>query len=190
MGTHPKAPAMIASSGEKLSDFLSSKKGELGDVITTQFGQNLPFLLKILSVNQALSIQGKITHILNVSIDLILLQKIALESKLSLSPQVLWELLRFRNNLKIKLIRQRNTPKNCTPLTRLTIPMPITSPKCALRWRSSPVSVVSDPNQSGNSSIFGRLRTNHTNQICRLKSWLHFGSTFYIELWLKNWVIP
>ena len=89
MGTHPKAPAMIASSGEKLSDFLSSKKGELGDVITTQFGQNLPFLLKILSVNQALSIQGKITHILNVSIDLILLQKIALESKLSLSPQVL-----------------------------------------------------------------------------------------------------
>ena len=62
MGTHPKAPAMIVSSGEKLSDFLSSKEGELGDVITSQFGQNLPFLLKILSVNQALSIQGKITQ--------------------------------------------------------------------------------------------------------------------------------
>ena len=55
MGTHPKAPAQLASSGVKLSDSL----GALGSVITEQFGEQLPFLLKILSVNQALSIQGE-----------------------------------------------------------------------------------------------------------------------------------
>jgi len=54
MGTHPKAPATLASSGAKLGDSL----GELGEVITKQFGAQLPFLLKILSVNQALSIQA------------------------------------------------------------------------------------------------------------------------------------
>ena len=59
MGTHPKAPAQLASSGVKLSDSL----GALGNVITEQFGEQLPFLLKILSVNQALSIQGKILKI-------------------------------------------------------------------------------------------------------------------------------
>ena len=59
MGTHPKAPAVVASTGERLSDFIGAKADQLGEVITSQFGQNLPFLLKILSVNQALSIQGK-----------------------------------------------------------------------------------------------------------------------------------
>ena len=59
MGTHPKAPAVVASTGERLSDFIGAKSDQLGEVITSQFGQNLPFLLKILSVNQALSIQGK-----------------------------------------------------------------------------------------------------------------------------------
>merc|ERR1711953_182887 len=58
MGTHPKAPARLARNEQKLSDFISSKPERLGDVIRSNFGDNLPFLLKILSVNQALSIQA------------------------------------------------------------------------------------------------------------------------------------
>ena len=61
MGTHPKSPAILSSTGERLSDHISANpESELGKHVTDQFGSNLPFLLKILSVNQALSIQGKL----------------------------------------------------------------------------------------------------------------------------------
>ena len=61
MGTHPKSPAILSSSGERLADHISANpESELGKHVTEQFGSNLPFLLKILSVNQALSIQGEL----------------------------------------------------------------------------------------------------------------------------------
>ena len=59
MGTHPKSPAVLSSTGERLADHISANpESELGKHVTEKFGSNLPFLLKILSVNQALSIQG------------------------------------------------------------------------------------------------------------------------------------
>lgn len=59
MGTHPKSPAVLSSTGERLSDHISANpESELGKHVTEKFGSNLPFLLKILSVNQALSIQA------------------------------------------------------------------------------------------------------------------------------------
>ena len=63
MGTHPKSPAVLSSTGERLADHISANpESELGKHVTEKFGSNLPFLLKILSVNQALSIQGLLKH--------------------------------------------------------------------------------------------------------------------------------
>lgn len=59
MGTHPKSPATVPKTGERLADFIAANpEAELGKHVTEKFGNNLPFLLKILSVNQALSIQA------------------------------------------------------------------------------------------------------------------------------------
>ena len=98
MGTHPKAPATLASSGAKLGDSL----GELGEVITKQFGAQLPFLLKILSVNQALSIQGEILKIKEYLI-----------------------------NVYFQHIPQKNMPRSSMREIRPTTPIRITSRKCA-----------------------------------------------------------
>jgi mannose-6-phosphate isomerase len=68
MGTHPSGPSMIAEtspssssvSSEKqlLSDYLTSNPGYVGHVPSNYTDDNLPFLLKVLSVKTALSIQA------------------------------------------------------------------------------------------------------------------------------------
>eukprot|EP00039_Didymoeca_costata_P019560 m.338018 g.338018 ORF g.338018 m.338018 type:complete len:420 (+) comp18290_c0_seq1:81-1340(+) len=72
MGTHPKAPAVISGGehdGKDLGTFLLENKDALGTKVVEKFEGKLPFLFKVLSVNQALSIQahpnkdlGKILH--------------------------------------------------------------------------------------------------------------------------------
>jgi len=55
MGTHPKGPSLIASSGESLAEWIESHHSSLGDQLISS--SQLPFLFKVLSVNIALSIQ-------------------------------------------------------------------------------------------------------------------------------------
>lgn len=57
MGAHTKSPSLVKSSGEKLNDFIISNKEVLGEASTFKFGDELPFLMKVLSINSALSIQ-------------------------------------------------------------------------------------------------------------------------------------
>src|SRR5690606_33234253 len=58
MGTHPNGPCLIHSTNKKLSDFLKEQTQDvLGEHVHKRFN-GLPFLLKVLSVNQALSIQA------------------------------------------------------------------------------------------------------------------------------------
>ena len=58
MGIHPKAPASIFESGDALIDVIAKDtKAQLGSKILANFDQ-LPFLLKVLSVDRALSIQA------------------------------------------------------------------------------------------------------------------------------------
>lgn len=62
MGTHKKGPAVIkhpqSLADTLLSDWLRNNQWALGEAVAKEFGGNLPFLFKILSVNQALSIQA------------------------------------------------------------------------------------------------------------------------------------
>ena len=55
MGTHPKGPSLIASSGESLAEWIENHCSSLGDQLRSS--SQLPFLFKVLSVNIALSIQ-------------------------------------------------------------------------------------------------------------------------------------
>lgn len=62
MGTHKKGPSTITHpphlSGTLLSDWLKDNQWALGDRVASQFDGQLPFLFKVLSINQALSIQA------------------------------------------------------------------------------------------------------------------------------------
>lgn len=56
MGTHQSGPSVIK--GDKsLSELIKKDPKVLGDSILKSFGAKLPYLFKVLSVNQALSIQ-------------------------------------------------------------------------------------------------------------------------------------
>lgn len=57
MGAHTKSPSLVKSSGEKLNDWIINNKEVLGEASTLRFGHELPFLMKVLSINSALSIQ-------------------------------------------------------------------------------------------------------------------------------------
>ena len=58
MGTHPNGPAKIkGSGGGSLKEHLQADPTLLGERSRRQFGDDLPFLFKVLSVNKALSIQ-------------------------------------------------------------------------------------------------------------------------------------
>ncbi|KAK4878281.1 hypothetical protein RN001_010787 [Aquatica leii] len=58
MGTHTNAPSYVKETGEPLSDVIAKNPLYLGEPVRLQFGDQLPFLLKVLSVNKALSIQA------------------------------------------------------------------------------------------------------------------------------------
>jgi mannose-6-phosphate isomerase len=60
MGTHPKSPSRVRSSGQVLSEYLASHPELIGEEIIDKFDAgngNLPFLFKVLSIEKALSIQ-------------------------------------------------------------------------------------------------------------------------------------
>lgn len=58
MGTHPSGPSCIKETGKKLDEFINDNKQVLGDKVRETFGDTLPFLFKILSIETALSIQA------------------------------------------------------------------------------------------------------------------------------------
>ncbi|KAG5651330.1 hypothetical protein H0H81_009083 [Sphagnurus paluster] len=61
MGTHPKSPSHVFSSGEELSKNLASHPELIGKRVADRFDAsngNLPFLFKVLSIEKALSIQS------------------------------------------------------------------------------------------------------------------------------------
>ena len=58
MGTHPKNPSKELSSGRTLLDLFSQNKALLSQSVSAKYGEKLPFLFKVLSINKALSIQA------------------------------------------------------------------------------------------------------------------------------------
>ncbi|PKS05815.1 hypothetical protein jhhlp_007644 [Lomentospora prolificans] len=58
MGTHPSNPSKDLATGRTLLDIVQDNKALLSDSVTAKYGEKLPFLLKILSIDTALSIQA------------------------------------------------------------------------------------------------------------------------------------
>ena len=58
MGTHPSGPSQVRESGELLREYVRRRPGALGARVFERFGEDLPFLFKVLSVRTALSIQA------------------------------------------------------------------------------------------------------------------------------------
>lgn len=62
MGTHPSGPSSVmlkdGKIGSLLSHILQENPSFVGEKVREKFGQTLPFLFKVLSVNTALSIQA------------------------------------------------------------------------------------------------------------------------------------
>ena len=62
MGTHPSSPARLTT-GETLASHLAAHKSLIGEPVLARFADagardgNLPFLLKVLAIGKALSIQ-------------------------------------------------------------------------------------------------------------------------------------
>lgn len=59
LGAHQRGPAMLEMEGNDISlkDFLEKNPNALGEKVIKQFGKMLPYLFKVLDVNQMLSIQ-------------------------------------------------------------------------------------------------------------------------------------
>lgn len=58
MGTHPSKPSSDLESGKSLADILHADPSLIGDSVRKRFGDDLPFLFKVLAVGKALSIQA------------------------------------------------------------------------------------------------------------------------------------
>ncbi|GAA5830014.1 hypothetical protein JCM3766R1_006739 [Sporobolomyces carnicolor] len=58
MGTHPSCPSTLLSSGQDLKRYLHEHPNLLGEKVVAKFGQDLPFLFKVLAIRKALSIQA------------------------------------------------------------------------------------------------------------------------------------
>ncbi|XP_071441569.1 mannose-6-phosphate isomerase isoform X1 [Hetaerina americana] len=58
MGTHPNGPSTLKESKINLEDWINSNPECLGEKTREKFGNKLPFLFKVLSVQKALSIQA------------------------------------------------------------------------------------------------------------------------------------
>eukprot|EP00798_Chlamydomonas_sp_ICE-L_P007541 gene7541-690_t len=58
MGTHPKGPSVVTSTGSSLQSWILEYPESLGAAVRHRFGAQLPFLFKMLSVKKALSIQS------------------------------------------------------------------------------------------------------------------------------------
>ncbi|GAA5991124.1 hypothetical protein JCM10908_006548 [Rhodotorula pacifica] len=58
MGTHPSCPSKLLKSGEDLKEYVKAHPELLGDKVVKKFGDDLPFLFKVLAIRKALSIQA------------------------------------------------------------------------------------------------------------------------------------
>jgi mannose-6-phosphate isomerase len=61
MGTHPKSPSLVSTSGETLTSHLAKNQSLIGERVSQKFGTeegNLPYLFKVLAIEKALSIQS------------------------------------------------------------------------------------------------------------------------------------
>lgn len=58
MGTHPNGPSLIIERNVFLSDYIKDNHDAIGQDVKQNFGVSVPFLLKILSIRKALSIQA------------------------------------------------------------------------------------------------------------------------------------
>lgn len=58
IGTHPNGPAMIIERDILLSEYIKDNLDAIGPVVRNKFGVTVPFLLKVLSIRKALSIQA------------------------------------------------------------------------------------------------------------------------------------
>lgn len=58
MGTHPNGPSYVKRLNISLEEYIKENSQVLGENVLRMFGQHLPFLFKVLSVNKALSIQA------------------------------------------------------------------------------------------------------------------------------------
>ena len=62
MGTHPNGPSMLKGlEAPSLADHIAKDPKMLGEESRKVFGDQLPFLFKVLSVQKALSIQVRLT---------------------------------------------------------------------------------------------------------------------------------
>lgn len=58
MGTHSSLPSKDDETGRTLLDLLQDNKALMSTEVSDKFGEKLPFLFKVLSINKALSIQA------------------------------------------------------------------------------------------------------------------------------------
>jgi mannose-6-phosphate isomerase len=58
MGAHGSGPSRLAKSGQTLDSWLAQNPLALGSEVLRNFGSELPFLFKVLSIQKALSIQS------------------------------------------------------------------------------------------------------------------------------------
>ncbi|RSL60514.1 Mannose-6-phosphate isomerase [Fusarium floridanum] len=58
MGTHPSNPSRDVKTGRSLLELVQDNQALLSSTIISRYGEKLPFLFKVLSINKALSIQA------------------------------------------------------------------------------------------------------------------------------------
>ena len=58
MGTHPSLPSKDFETQRTLLDLVQDNQALLSQEISQRYGNKLPFLFKVLSINKALSIQA------------------------------------------------------------------------------------------------------------------------------------
>jgi mannose-6-phosphate isomerase len=58
MGTHPTLPSKDLHTQRSLQDIINDNEALLSQEVSQKFGRKLPFLLKVLSIQKALSIQA------------------------------------------------------------------------------------------------------------------------------------
>lgn len=76
IGTHPNGPSYMKDLNISLEEFIKQNSEVLGSDVLKMFGQHLPFLFKVLSVNKALSIQVHPHKVINMRLYLLWLQKL------------------------------------------------------------------------------------------------------------------
>lgn len=58
MGTHVNGPSLIIERNILLSEYIKDNVDAIGPLVQKRFGVSVPFLLKVLSIRKALSIQA------------------------------------------------------------------------------------------------------------------------------------